>query len=110
MPYDVISAIIVDNHMTIIPVQIGKNIIEDILNDWGSGVSIITKELLVKLELPKPNHALHKLKMANHTMTKLVGLVKSLKILNYGIPFCVTLTIMTSIVLDPTYSMLLGVP
>jgi hypothetical protein len=33
MPYDVISAIIVDNHMTIIPVQIGKNIIEDILND-----------------------------------------------------------------------------
>jgi hypothetical protein len=96
--------------MTIIPIQIGRNVIEEILNDWGSGFSIITKELLVKLGLPRPNHALHKLKMVNHTMTKLVGLVKSLKILNYGIPLCVTLTIMPITVLDPTYYMLLGVP
>jgi hypothetical protein len=33
MPYVVISAIIVDNHMTIIPIQICKNVLEDILND-----------------------------------------------------------------------------
>jgi hypothetical protein len=33
MPYVVIGAIIVDNHMTIIPIQIGKNVIKDILND-----------------------------------------------------------------------------
>jgi hypothetical protein len=109
MPYVVISAIIVDNRMTIISIQIGKKYYWRYI-DWGSGVSIITKELLVKLGLPKPNHAPHKLKMGNHTMTKIVGLVKSLKILNYGIPFCVTLTIMPSTVLDPTYSMLLGVP
>jgi hypothetical protein len=35
--------ITIDNHMAIIQIQIGKNIIEDGLLDGGSGINIITK-------------------------------------------------------------------
>ncbi len=37
-----IYVITIDNHMVIIQVQIGKNIIEDVLLDGGSRVNIIT--------------------------------------------------------------------
>jgi hypothetical protein len=35
-------AVAIDNHMAIIQVQIGKNTIDDVLLDGGSGINIIT--------------------------------------------------------------------
>jgi hypothetical protein len=35
----------VDNHMAIIQIQVGKNIVEDVLIDGGTSVNIITKNL-----------------------------------------------------------------
>jgi len=35
--------VVINNHMAIIKVQIGKNIIEDVLLDGGSEINIITK-------------------------------------------------------------------
>jgi hypothetical protein len=39
----------IDNHMAIIQVQIGRNTIDDVLLDGGSGVNIITKQLKTRL-------------------------------------------------------------
>jgi hypothetical protein len=44
----------VDNLMVVIQVQVGKNIVEDVLLNGGASVNIITKSLKTKLGLPKP--------------------------------------------------------
>jgi hypothetical protein len=49
-----IAVIEVDNYMVIIQVQVGKNIVEDVLLDGGASVNIIKKNLKSKLGLPKP--------------------------------------------------------
>jgi len=71
--------------MTAIQVQIGKNTIEDVLLDGGSGVNIITKQLRFRLGLPKPKPAPYNLRMADQTTTKPVGLIRALKI--YVLPW-----------------------
>ncbi len=73
-----IIIVVIDNHMVIIQVQIGKNKIDDVFLDGGFGVNIITKQLRVKSGLPKPKPT-HNLWMANQTTTKLVGLIKDLR-------------------------------
>jgi hypothetical protein len=59
--------------MVIIQVQIGNNIIEDVLLDGGFGINIIIKQLRLRLGLPRPKPAPYNLKMATQTTTKLVG-------------------------------------
>ncbi len=76
----------------------------------GSKVNIIKKQLKLKLGLPKPKPAPYNLKMANQTTTKLVGLIKDLKIYVHGIPYIITFTILQNSVVDFNYSMLLGRP
>jgi hypothetical protein len=49
-----IAAIKVDNQMVIIQVQVGKNIIEDFLSNGAVNVNIVIKNLITKLDLPKP--------------------------------------------------------
>ncbi len=41
----VIASMVIDPHMTMIKVQVGKKMVEDVLLDGGSGVNIMTKEL-----------------------------------------------------------------
>jgi hypothetical protein len=41
----IIALMAIDLHMVVIQVQVGKNIVEDILLDGGSSMNIITKEL-----------------------------------------------------------------
>jgi hypothetical protein len=48
---------------------------EDVMLDGGSNVNITTKDLKKKLGLPISKHASYTLKMANQTLTKLVGLI-----------------------------------
>jgi hypothetical protein len=48
--------------------------------------------------------------MADQTITKLVGLIKDLKIQIHGILYITTFTIMKNNVLDSSYLMLLGWP
>jgi hypothetical protein len=61
--------------MAIIPIHVGKNLVEDVLLDGGSGVNIITKDLRKTLRLPTAKLTPYILKMANQTLTKLVGLI-----------------------------------
>jgi hypothetical protein len=60
----VVVVVVIDNHMAVILVQIGKNIIEDVLLNGGFGVNIITKQLKLKLGLPKLKPSPYNLKMA----------------------------------------------
>jgi hypothetical protein len=72
--------------MAIIQVQIGKNTIKDVLLDGESRINIIIEKLRLKVGLPKCKHAPYDLRMANQTTTKLVGLIRNLKIYVDDIP------------------------
>jgi len=52
VPPSDVGSIVIDPHTIIILVHVGKNIVEDVLLDGGSGVNIITKDLRRKLGLP----------------------------------------------------------
>jgi hypothetical protein len=77
--------------MVVIQVKIGINIIDDILLDGGSKVNIITEQLRTKLRLPKLKIVPYNVQMANQTTTKLVGLIRDLKMHVHGIPYITTL-------------------
>jgi len=60
-----IATIKVDNQMAIIQIQVGKNIVEDVMIDGGASVNIIIKNLETKLGLLKPRLVPYHLRMAN---------------------------------------------
>jgi hypothetical protein len=64
----------------------------------------------LSLGLPKPKLAPYNLRIADQTTTKLVGLIRDLKIYVHGILYIITFTILHKSVVDSSYSMLLGRP
>ncbi len=62
-------AIEVDNQMVVIQIQVGKNIIENVLLDGGASVNIITENLRKKLGLLKPKPTPYHLRMADQTIS-----------------------------------------
>jgi len=96
--------------MAIIQVYIGKNTIEDMLLNGGFGVNIIIERLRLRLGLPKPKPTPYNLRMANQTITKLVGLIRDLKIYVHGIPYITIFIILHNSVVDFNYFMLVGRP
>jgi hypothetical protein len=102
-----IVAIEVNNQMVVIQVQMGKNIVEDVLINGGASVNIITENLRTKLGLPKPKLAMYHLKMAYQNMTRHLGIIRNLKIHIHGIPYIVTFTILEKSVVYSNYFMLL---
>ncbi len=105
-----IIAIEVDNQMAIIRIQVGKNIVDDVLLDGGASVNIITENFKTKLSLPKPRLTPYHLKTANQNMTRPLRIIKNLKIHIQSIPYIATFTILQNGVVDSSYSMLLGKP
>jgi len=96
--------------MAIIQVQIGKNIIKYVLLNGGSGVNIITKQLRLWLGLPQSKPTPYNLRMVDQTTTKLVGLIRNLKIYVHGIFYITMFIVFQNSVVDFSYSMLLGRP
>jgi hypothetical protein len=62
------------------------------------------------LGLPKPKPTPYNLKMANQTTTKLMGLIRDLKIYVHGILYIIMFIIFHNNVENFNYSMLLGRP
>ncbi len=94
---------VINNYITIIQIQVRKNVMENILCNEGSSVNIMTKKLkfiLLPQNIQTPG-------MANHNM-KLVRLIKNLKIYIHSIFYTITFIIMHHSLLDASYSMLLG--
>ncbi len=58
--------------------------------------------------LPKPKPAPYNLRMADQTTTKLVGLIRDMKIYVHDILYITTFIILYNSVVDSSYSMLLG--
>jgi len=71
-----IPAIEINNQMAIIQIQVGKNIVEDVLLDAGANVNIITNNLGIKLGLPKLRPTPYHLKMVDQSMTGPLGIIK----------------------------------
>jgi hypothetical protein len=80
--------------MVVIQVQIGKNTIEDVLLDEGFRINIITQQLRLRLGLPKPKPTPYNLRMANQTTTKLMGLIRDLKIYVQNIFYITTFIVL----------------
>ncbi len=59
------AIVVINNHMAIIHVQIGKNTIKGVLLDKGSRVNIITKQLRLRLGLLKPKPTPYNLRMVD---------------------------------------------
>ncbi len=97
------TTIEVDNQMAIIQVQVGKNIVEDVLLNGRASVNIVTKYLKIKLSLPKPRPFPYHFKMVDQNMTRPLRII-------HGIPYIVTFTMLKNNVVDSSYSMLLGRP
>ena len=100
----------IDKHMPVISICIGKNVVDDVLLDGGSGVNVITEEERRRLGLLKPSPAPFNLKMANGTIAKPTCLLRDVKIHIHGIPYIVTLTVIDCQTIKSDYSMLLGRP
>ncbi len=49
------AAIEVDNQMAFTQIQVGKNIVEDVLINGGASVNIIIVNFITKSSLPKPS-------------------------------------------------------
>jgi hypothetical protein len=94
--------------MAIIQVQVGNNIIEDVMLNGGASVNIITKNLRTTLGLPKPRLAPYHLRMAYQSGTKPLGIIINLNIHINNIPYVATFTILQNSVVDFSYFMLLG--
>lgn len=92
--------------MVVIPVQVGRNTIEDVLLDGGSSVNIITEDLWKCLGLQAPKPTPYNLCMAYQTTTKPVRLIKDVCISIHDILYTVTFTVMNNCVVDDLYSML----
>jgi len=102
------TIIAINNHMALIQVHMGRNMIDDVVLDGGSGVNIITEQLRARLGLLKPKLTPYNLRMANQTTTKLVGLMKDLRMYVHSISYIATFIILHNIVVDCNYFMLLG--
>ncbi len=105
-----ITVVTIDKHMVVIQVQIGKNTIEDLLMDGTFKINIITKQLKLNLGLSKPKPTTYNLRMADQPTTKLVWLIKDSKIYVHGIIHITMFIVLKNIVIDSSYSMLLGRP
>jgi hypothetical protein len=105
-----ITIIDVDNQMVIIQIQVGNNIVKDVLLDGRANVNIIIENLRTKLGLPKPRLAPYHLIMVDHTMTRPLRIIKNLKIHIRDISDVATFTVLQNNVVDFSYSMLLGRP
>jgi len=102
------TPIYVNNHMVIFQVQVGKNIVEDVLLDGRISVNIIIENLKTKLSLPKPILVTYHFKMVDQSMTKPLVIIRNLKIHIHGIPYVTTFIILQNNMVDFNYSMLLG--
>jgi hypothetical protein len=78
-----------------------------VLPDGGFRVNIITKQLRLRLGLPKLKLAPYNLTMAYQTTTKPVGLIHDLKIYVHDIPYVIMCDVLHNNVIDVSYSMLL---
>ncbi len=102
------TTIYVDNQMAIFQIQVGKNIVEDVLLDGRINVNIIIKNLKTKLSLPKPILVAYHFRMVDQNMTRPLRIIRNLKIHIHGIPYVTTFIVLQNNVVDLNYSMLLG--
>jgi hypothetical protein len=96
--------------MAIIQIQVGENIVEDVLIDGGASVNIIIKNLITKLGLPTTRLSPYHLIMAYQSVTRPLGIIKNLKSHIHGIPYVATFTVSKNNVVNSNYYMLLGKP
>jgi hypothetical protein len=75
-----------------------------------ASVNIIIENFRTKLGLPKLKPTPYHLRMANQNMTKVLGIIRNLKIHIHGIPYIGTFNVLKNSVVDSNYSMLLGRP
>ncbi len=62
--------------MAMLQVQVGKNFINDVLNNGSSRINIVTENLRILLGMSKPNSMPYNLHMVDQIIAKPLGLIK----------------------------------
>jgi hypothetical protein len=65
-----------------------------VLLDGDLKINIITKQLRLRLGLPKPKPTRYNLRMVDQTTTKPMGLIKDLKIYVHGLVYIITFIVL----------------
>lgn len=73
-------------------------------------MNIIIDDLHKRIGLHAPRPTPYNLQMVDQTTTKLVGMIRDVRINIHGIPYTVTFIVVNNIVVDDSYFMLLGRP
>lgn len=102
------GVLVIDKHIPVIWVLVGKNIVEDIQIDGGSGVNVVSEDKHERLGLSKPSPAPFNLKIANGSIGRTKGLIWDVEIHIHGIPYIVILKVINSSRVKSDYGMLLG--
>jgi hypothetical protein len=104
------GAMDVNRGLPVIAIQVGKETLENVLLDRGSGVNLITEEERIRLGMQTPLPAPYRLRMADQVVVQPVGLIRNVRIHIHGIPYFITLTVIRNKEVNEAYSMLLGRP
>jgi hypothetical protein len=100
----------VDRGLPVIAVQVGKETLENVLLDGGSGVNLITEEERIRLGLPTPLPVPYRLRMADQAIVQPVGLIRNVRTHIHGILYFITSTVIRNKEFNEAYNMLLGHP
>ena len=104
------GAVDVDRGLPIITIQVGKETLENVLLDEGSGANLIIEEERIWMGMQTPLPALYQLCMVNQVLAQPVGLIWNVRIYIHGIPYFITLTVIWNKKVNEAYNMLLGHP
>jgi hypothetical protein len=104
------GAMDVNRGLPVIAIQVGKETLENVLLDRGSGVNLITEEERIRLGMQTPLPAPYRLRMADQAVVQPVGLIQNVRIHIHGIPYFITLIVIQNKEVNEAYSMLLGRP
>jgi hypothetical protein len=95
-PIIIVGTTIVDHQMAVIVVHVGKNMVDNILLDGGSGINAIIDGLRWKLRLSPPQLVPFNLRMVDFSFNKPLGIIPNIKIKIYGIQYMVTFMVMNN--------------
>lgn len=70
LPSTIVTTIDMDPHMVVIPIYVGKNLVEDVLLDGRSIINIITDSFKKRLGLHVPSPSPYNFKMVDQSLTK----------------------------------------
>ena len=105
-----VQAPVFDEAVPVISVTLGNSNVEGVLLDGGSGVNILSEQMLAPLGITKWESAPFAVQMADQRRVQPLGLLRGLKMEVCGIKFEIAAVILRMEDISGAYPLLLGRP